>query len=1005
MNDGASWTSFDNGLLKDGFNGFAVINKDTFVAFSKKHVYRSLNRGVTWDSIIPPASMTVYNMSSIVWHPTGRVLISNTVGTIFFSDDLGVTWTAQSTVPSKKPDILSLVLPNGEILAQDSKLNTLWRSSNKGTSWEFSSNGISLVSMRQLWVMGDSTMLALTWDRLVKTEDNGAHWHQLFVDESLAHDVVISVLNIDTFLVFINRQTLLTIDGGNTFVNILPGVLNMYDIIFIPNTKRIVCSYSSGFFITENLGTTWIKKSSANVTRLKYHPSGTLFGLNSYSESKILRSDDNGATWTDVTPSSFASVSTVNIDMEITKTGDLFVKVYKFNGNYSMAVTHDKGETWQENRIPFGAIKESFTVNELGHIYVSFFDWPFSSPLQKFACSIDHGASWFDLQAPLKYVNNEFVTMSLSPEGFLYFGGENGRLYRSSTSTLLGGYLRGQIRKDGDSDCSTPDAQDPLRWSVKIEGDRNYYASTSQQGKYEVFVSDTGSYQVSARLPNAVWWEPCDDIKLVHLNALMDADTASFTGRALMDCPLMQVDVAANGLRRCFNNVVSVQYCNIGTEPADSAWVEITLDPYLSIISAQLPYEIIGSNHFRFNVGPMPIDACGQFQFIVYVDCDSTIIGQTHCILAHAWPDTLCAPVNGWSGANIEAEAKCIGDSVVHLTLHNTGTGISQQLEYIVIEDQVVLSTGEYAYKPGEQVVITMPALGHTWRIESEQEPGHPFSNLAIAFTEGCAGFNSLGFINQFNTNGIRPAWDRFCMENTGAFDPNDKQGFPLGYGTENRIRPGQDLEYLIRFQNTGTDTAFTVVIRDSISPWLDPASIRPGAASHPYTWTLSGQGVLTVRFDNILLPDSTTNLAASQGFVNFHIEQQANVPLGAQILNEAYIYFDFNAPIVTNQTLHTVGLDDQSSTNHLHDSRQRPSAVQVAPNPVTDHAIFQLWEGSFRQHLLTVTDALGRTVWQNQISGSQYSFERKNLPSGVYAYRVEDQQGRLTGSGKVVLK
>jgi uncharacterized repeat protein (TIGR01451 family) len=466
----------------------------------------------------------------------------------------------------------------------------------------------------------------------------------------------------------------------------------------------------------------------------------------------------------------------------------------------------------------------------------------------------------------------------------------------------------------------------------------------------------------------------------------------------------MQVDVAADRLRRCFNNTVYLNYCNIGSETADSAWAEVELDPHLRILSAQLPYDSIGPRLFRFQLGPVQPEACGQFQFTVHVDCDSTVLGQTHCILAHAWPDTLCAPVNGWSGANIEAEAHCIGDSTVRLILRNTGTGASGMLEYIIIEDDIVLTQGDNIYEIGEEIVIERPAQGRTWRIESQQEPGHPFSNLAIAFTEGCDGFNSLGFINQFSTNTVRPAWDRFCLENTGSYDPNDKQGFPLGHGSDQRIRPGQDLEYMIRFQNTGTDTAFTVVVRDTLSAWLDAASVRPGASSHPYTWELSGQGVLTFRFNNILLPDSNTNLAASQGFVSFHIQQQPEVPLGTQILNEAAIYFDFNLPVITNQTRHTVGLEVKSGTHDLPPA-SLSDAVLISPNPVEQSAVFRLREGAFQQHLLTITDALGRTVRQSRLTGSHHVFDRKNLPSGVYAYRVEDVRGRLTGSGKVALK
>ncbi|MBK8427474.1 MAG: hypothetical protein IPL27_16535 [Lewinellaceae bacterium] len=82
----------------------------------------------------------------------------------------------------------------------------------------------------------------------------------------------------------------------------------------------------------------------------------------------------------------------------------------------------------------------------------------------------------------------------------------------------------------------------------------------------------------------------------------------------------------------------------------------------------------------------------------------------------------------------------------------------------------------------------------------------------------------------------------------------------------------GEEIEYLIRFQNTGTDTAFTVMIMDTISTLFDITSLRPGASSHPYTFNLLGQGVAQFVFSNIMLPDSNVNEVASHGFVKLTI-------------------------------------------------------------------------------------------------------------------------------------
>lgn len=64
---------------------------------------------------------------------------------------------------------------------------------------------------------------------------------------------------------------------------------------------------------------------------------------------------------------------------------------------------------------------------------------------------------------------------------------------------------------------------------------------------------------------------------------------------------------------------------------------------------------------------------------------------------------------------------------------------------------------------------------------------------------------------------------------------PNDKKEFPIGFTHQNIIAPNTRLEYLVRFQNTGNDTAFTVYVIDALDQNLNVESFEMGAASHPY--------------------------------------------------------------------------------------------------------------------------------------------------------------------------
>ena len=139
------------------------------------------------------------------------------------------------------------------------------------------------------------------------------------------------------------------------------------------------------------------------------------------------------------------------------------------------------------------------------------------------------------------------------------------------------------------------------------------------------------------------------------------------------------------------------------------------------------------------------------------------------------------------------------------------------------------------------------------------------------------------------------------CIENIGSYDPNDKRIYVDGFADGEIIAEDSKIEYLIRFQNTGTDTAFTVRVEDSLSSDFDWSSAVPVSASHDYSFSIDNNNLI-IQFDNILLVDSLTNEEDSHGFIKFIVDLDGTRPEpGALVENTAEIYFDFNDPIVTN--------------------------------------------------------------------------------------------------------
>ncbi|MEO1259450.1 MAG: FG-GAP-like repeat-containing protein [Bacteroidota bacterium] len=143
------------------------------------------------------------------------------------------------------------------------------------------------------------------------------------------------------------------------------------------------------------------------------------------------------------------------------------------------------------------------------------------------------------------------------------------------------------------------------------------------------------------------------------------------------------------------------------------------------------------------------------------------------------------------------------------------------------------------------------------------------------------------------------------------SYDPNDKLVEPKGLGEKGILEEAPPaFIYTIRFQNTGNDTAFTVVLRDRLDIGLDINSLRPLAASHPVAMFVSENGLLEAHFENILLPDSTASPIGSQGFFTYYIEPLPTLQVGAVVENAADIFFDSNPAIRTNTVTNILGYE-----------------------------------------------------------------------------------------------
>ncbi|MFN8276020.1 MAG: PKD domain-containing protein [Chitinophagales bacterium] len=221
-----------------------------------------------------------------------------------------------------------------------------------------------------------------------------------------------------------------------------------------------------------------------------------------------------------------------------------------------------------------------------------------------------------------------------------------------------------------------------------------------------------------------------------------------------------------------------------------------------------------------------------------------------------------------------------------------------------------------------------------------------------------------------------------------GSWDPNDKAVSPKGIGEKGVVPSNtKTFSYLVRFQNTGTAPAQNVRINDMLDNHFDLTTLHVTASSHAHRTSVVN-GELIVNFDNIMLPDSNADYAASQGFIAYTIDLKPGVSIGTEMTNTANIYFDFNQPVVTNTTTNKLGFNPNGIEETLN------TRVSVVPNPATDRVFIGGIDGR------TTNYALFNTLGQQVVSGSlntNRTISVSSFENGVYSLRLNVEGTTIT--------
>jgi uncharacterized repeat protein (TIGR01451 family) len=228
-----------------------------------------------------------------------------------------------------------------------------------------------------------------------------------------------------------------------------------------------------------------------------------------------------------------------------------------------------------------------------------------------------------------------------------------------------------------------------------------------------------------------------------------------------------------------------------------------------------------------------------------------------------------------------------------------------------------------------------------------------------------------------------------FCGNVVNSFDPNEKLVYPA-----ETIGPNEWLTYTINFQNTGTDTAYNIIVRDTLDSHLDISSFTYLASSHKPQVNVAGNAV-TFNFPNINLLDSLHNEPESHGWLQYKIKTLSSLPTFANVNNKASIYFDDNYPIVTNTTSN---VNPPLSINY----NSRNAHFKLYPNPTSSIITIEATEaGAFK-----IFNMLGAVIYSSTIQkpNSSVSISLPPFADGLYIYQFISDKG-ASNTGKLYLQ
>ncbi|MEC4049908.1 T9SS type A sorting domain-containing protein [Flavobacterium sp. SUN046] len=232
------------------------------------------------------------------------------------------------------------------------------------------------------------------------------------------------------------------------------------------------------------------------------------------------------------------------------------------------------------------------------------------------------------------------------------------------------------------------------------------------------------------------------------------------------------------------------------------------------------------------------------------------------------------------------------------------------------------------------------------------------------------------------NANDFTPSDNNDSITQTvvNSLDPNDilvHEGSTITLSQASNF-----LHYTIHFQNLGTSEAINIKIDNDLEDKLDWSTFELVSSSHPCR-VKNTDNHNEFLFENIYLPGSN-NVDYSTGYVSYRVKPKSTVAVGDVLTNDAKIYFDYNAPIITNTTSTTI-------ISNLSTASFNGLQAKLYPNPVQNKLHI---DNSNIINEIEIYSLLGQKMLSKKVDAMNTDIDMSNFAEGIYTVTVKGANG-----------